>query len=142
MKKLADTHTFVPTLIKETLRGKPLFRWSEFSGVHCINPTCFRYILQSLHGHCEGTRFLIFLSKILKDCDNLTSLDARSHIFGPRNEMDSVPCRTEFTLRLCNMSFRRKFYSRKTGTNISFKMGREKRCYTLYISIASFCTFL
>ena len=51
------------------------------------------------------------------------SLGTRSHIFDSRNEMDSVPCLTEFTLRLCNVSFRRKLYERETGTNISFKIG-------------------
>ena len=34
--------------------------------------------------------FLIFLLKILKDCDNVMLLGTRSHIFGSRNEMDSV----------------------------------------------------
>ena len=63
--------------------------------------------------------FFNFLKKILKDCDNLISLGTRSHIFGPRNEMDSVPYLTEFTLRLCNVLFRRKLYGRETGTNIS-----------------------
>ena len=29
-------------------------------GVPCINPTCYRYILQSRHGHCKGIHFLIF----------------------------------------------------------------------------------
>ena len=80
-----------------------------------------------------GTHFLIFLLKMLKDCDNdnLISLGTRSHIFGPRKETDSVPCLTEFTLSLCNVSFRRKFYGRETGTNISFKMGGENPCKTL-----------
>ena len=118
-------------IIKQTFKGTPSFLCSEFSGVHCINPTCCRYILQSRHGHCKGTHFLIFLLKILKDCDNLTSLGTRSHIFGPKNEMDSVRILTEFTLRLCNVSFRRKLYGRETGTNISFKMGGEKLCKTL-----------
>ena len=123
MNKLADTQTFFHILIKETLKGTPPFPFSEFSGVHCINPTCCRYTLKNRHGHCKGTHFLIFLLKILKDCDNLISLGTRSHIFGPRNETDSVPCLMQFTLRLCNVSFRRKLYGRKTGTNISFKMG-------------------
>ena len=39
-------------------------------GVHCINPTCYRYILQSRHGHCKGIHFLIFFKKIVKDCDD------------------------------------------------------------------------
>ena len=134
MNKLADTHTFVHTLIKETLKGTPPFLCSEFSGVHCINPTCCRYILQSRHGHCKGTHFLIFLLKMLKDCDNLISLGTRSHIFGPRNEMDSVPCLTEFTLCLCNMSFQRKLCGRETDTNISFKIGGENH--------ARLCKFL
>ena len=143
MNKLADTNTFVHTLIKQMLKGTPPFLCSEFSGVHCINPTCCRYILQSRHGHCKGTHFLIFLLKMLKDCDNLISLGTRSHIFGPRNETDSVPCLTEFTLRLCNVSFRQKLYGRETGTNISFKMGWRKPmqgfvnfyCKLLYVSI-------
>ena len=115
----------------QTLKGTPPFLHREFSGVHCINPTCCRYILQSRHGHCEGTHFLIFILKILKDCDNLISLGTRSHIFGPRNEMDSVSCQIEFTLCLCNVPFRRKLYGRETGTNISFKMGGENPCKTL-----------
>ena len=98
------THTFVHTLIKETLKGTPPFLCSEFSGVHCINPTCCRYILQSRHGHCKGTHFLIFLLKILKDCDNLISLGTRSHIFDPRNEMDYVPCLIEFNKSFHNVS--------------------------------------
>ena len=114
MNKLVDTHTLVNRLIKETLREKPPFLCSEFSGVHCINPTCCRYILQSGHGHYKCTHFLIFLLKILKDCDNLISL-------GTRNEI-------EFTLCPCNMSIRRKLYRREAGTNISFKMGGEKPC--------------
>ena len=61
------THTFVHTLIKEALKGTPPFLCYEFSGVHC--PTCCRYILQSQHGHCKDTHFLIFLLKIHKDCD-------------------------------------------------------------------------
>ena len=54
------------------------------------------------------------------------SLAIRSNIFGPRNEMDSVPCLTEFTRRLYNVSFQGKLYERETGRNISFKMGGEK----------------
>ena len=142
VNKLADTHTFVHTFIKAPLQGTPPFLCSEFSGVHCINPTCCRYILQSRHGHCKGTHFLIFLLKMLKDCDNLISLGTRSHISGPRNEMDYVPYLTESTLRLCNVSFWRKLYGGETGTNISFKMGGENSCKTLQISIASFCMFL
>ena len=118
-------------MIKETLKRTPPFLCCEFSCVHCINPTFCMYILQSRHGHCKGSYFFIFLLKILKDCDNLISLGTRSHIFGPRNETDSVPCLTEFTLRLCNVSFQRKLYERETGTNISFKMGGEKPCKTL-----------
>ena len=59
--------------------------------------------------------FLIFLLKILKDCDNLISLGTRSQMFGPRNEMDSVPCLTEFTLCFCNVSFRWKLYGAWDG---------------------------
>ena len=131
VNKLADTHTFTHTLLKETLKRTPLFLCSEFFGGHCISLTCCRYILLSRHGHCKGTHFLIFLIKILKDCDNLISLGTRSNIFDPKNKMDSVPCLTEFTLRLCNVSFQRKLYGRETGTNISFKMGGEKPCKTL-----------
>ena len=58
-------------------------------------------------------------------------MSTRSHIFGPRNEMDYVPCLTEFTLRLCNVSFQRKLYGRGTGTNILFQMGGEKTCKTI-----------
>ena len=70
------------------------------------------------------------------------SLGTRSHIFGPRNEMDSASCLTEFTLPFCNVSFQEKLHGRKTGTNISFKMSGERPCKTLKISIARFCTFL
>ena len=59
------------------------------------------------------------------------SLGTRSHIFGPRNEINSVPCLAEFTLRLCNASFRRKLYGCEAATNISFKMGAEKPGKTL-----------
>ena len=59
------------------------------------------------------------------------SLGARSHIFGPRNEIDSVPYLMEFFLHLCNVSFRQKLYGRETGTKISFKMDEEKPCKTL-----------
>ena len=76
----------------------PPFLCSDVSSVHSINPTCCRYILQSLHEHCKSTNILNFLLKILKDCDNLMSLGTRSHIFGPRNGMDSVPYLMEFTL--------------------------------------------
>ena len=131
MNKLADIHTFVHTLIKETLKRTPPFLCSEFSGVHFISPTCCKYISQSRHEHCKGIHFFIFVLKILTDCDNLISLGTRFHIFGPRNEMNSVPCLTEFTLRLCNVSFRRKLYGREKGTNISFKMGGEKPCKTV-----------
>ena len=75
--------------------------------------------------------FFNFYLKILKDCDNLISLGTRSHIFGPRNEMDCVPCLTEFTLRLRNVSFRRKLYGREASTNISFRMGEKKPCQTV-----------
>ena len=53
------------------------------------------------------------------------ALGTRSHIFGPRNNMDSMPYLTEFTLHLFNMSFRQKLYRRETGTSISFKMDGE-----------------
>ena len=56
------------------------------------------------------------------------SLGTRSHIYGPRNEIDPVPCLTEFTLRVCNVSFRRKLYGGETDTNVLFKMGGEKLC--------------
>ena len=70
VNKVADTNTFVHTLIKEeTLKGMPPCLCSEFFGVHCINPTCCGYILQSWHGQCKGTHFLIFLLKTPKDCD-------------------------------------------------------------------------
>ena len=118
-------------MIKETLKRTPPFLCCEFSCVHCINPTFCMYILQSRHGHCKGSYFFIFLLKILKDCDNLISLGTKSHIFGPRNEMDSVPYLTEFSLHLCNVSLRRKLYGRETSINISFKMGGEKPCKTL-----------
>ena len=127
VNKLADTRTFVHTLIKRAL----LFLCSEFSGVHCINPTCYRHILQTRHRHCKGTHFLIFLLKILKDCDNLISLGKISYTFGPRNEMDSVSCVTGFTLRVCSVSFRRKLYGCERSTNISLKTGGEKPCKTL-----------
>ena len=130
MSKLADTH-IVHTLIRETLKGTPPFQCREFSGVHCINLTRCRNILQSRHGYCKSTHFLIFLLKILKECDNLISLGARSHVFGLRNEMDFVPCLTEFTLGFCNVSFRRKLYGRETSTNVSFKVGGQKPCKTL-----------
>ena len=128
---MANTHTFVHALIKETLRGRPPFWCSEFSGLHCINPTCCRYISQSRHIQCKGTYFFIFILKILKDCDNIISLGTRYHIFGPRNEMDSVPCLMEFTLHLRNVSFLQKLYECDTGTNISFIMDEEKPCKTL-----------
>ena len=128
---MAETHTYAHALIKETLKETPPFLCSEFSGVHCTNPTCCRYILQSRHWHCKGTHFLILLLKILRDRDNLLSLGARSYIFGPRNEMDSVPYLTKFTIRLGNGSFWQILYGRETGTNISFKMGGEKPCKTL-----------
>ena len=112
-------HTCVYTLIKETLKETPLCLYSEFSGVvHYINPTFYRYILQSRHGHCKGTHLLVFLFKRLENCDNSISLGTGSHIFGPRNEMNFVPCLTEYSLRLCNVSFRRKLFGRETGTNI------------------------
>ena len=125
-----NTHTFVHTLIKATLKGTPPFLCSDVSSVHSINPTCCRYILQSLHGHCKSTNFLNFRLKIFKDCDNLMSLGTRSHIFGPRSEMDSVPYLMEFTLHLCNLSFQQKLYGRETGTKI-FKIDAEKPCKTL-----------
>ena len=88
---MADTPTSVPILIKETVKGIPPFLYSEFPGVHCINPTRCRCILQSQHDHCKGTDFLIFLLKILKDCYNLMSLGTRLHIFGPRNGFCAMP---------------------------------------------------
>ena len=36
---------------------------------------------------------------------------------------------------------RRKLYGRETSANISFKMGGEKPCKSLQISIENFCTF-
>ena len=67
-------------LTKETLKGTPILLCSKFSGVQFVNPTCCRYILQSLHKHCKGSHFLVFLLKILKDSNNLMSLGTRSHI--------------------------------------------------------------
>ena len=53
------------------------------------------YMLQIYFTKPTGTLqrhpFLIFLLKILKDCDNLILLGTRSHIFGPRNKMNYVP---------------------------------------------------
>ena len=72
-------------------------------------------------------RNAFFFLNILKDCDNVISLVTR-------NEMDSVPCMTRFTLRLCNVSFRLKLCGRETGTNISFKIGGENH--------ATLCKFL
>ena len=70
------------------------------------------------------------------------SLGTKSHISGPRNEMDSVPCLAEFTLRVCNASFQRKLYGCETSTNTSFKMDGERPWKTLWISIVRICTFL
>ena len=106
VNKLADTYIFFHRFIKETLKETPPFLCNEFSGVHAMNPTWCRCNLQSLHGHYKDTHILIFLLKTLKDCDNLMSLGTIFHIFVPRNEMNSVPCLTEFTLRPCNGSFR------------------------------------
>ena len=131
MNKPADTYTFVHTLTKKKLKGTSPFLCSEFSGVHCINPTYCRYILQSQHEHCKGTHLLIFLLKVLKVCDNLISLGTGSYIIGQKDEMNSVPCLKEFTIRLCNVSFQQKLYGREMGPNISFKIDGEKRCKIL-----------
>ena len=122
VNRLADKHTFARTLIKETLKVTPPFMCSEFSVVHCINPTYCRNILKSWYGHCKGTQFLIFLLKILKDCDNFISLGTRSHILAPRNKMDSVPCLTEFTFVMCHFG-ENYMGARWVQINISFKMG-------------------
>ena len=46
---------------------------------------------------------------MLKDCDNLISLGTRSHIFGPRNEMDSVSCLSEFIFAIVMYNFAENF---------------------------------
>ena len=59
--------------------------------------------------------------------------------------MNSVPCLTEFTIRLCNVSFQQKLYGREMGPNISFKIDGEKRCKTLvrfYDVLIRSCLFL
>ena len=116
MNKPADTYTFVHTLTKKKLKGTSPFHSSEFSGAHCINPTYCRYILQSQHEHCKGYRI---------------PLGTGSYIIGQKDEMNSVPCLKEFTIRLCNVSFQQKLYGREMGPNISFKIDGEKRCKTL-----------
>ena len=109
--KFVATYIFVHTLIKETLKGTASFLCSEFSGVNPTNPTPCRYILQSLHGHCKGTHFLLFLLKILKDFYNLMSQGTISHIFGPRNKIDFVPCLTEFTFTFIMPHFSKGYIS-------------------------------
>ena len=61
------THTFVHTFIKAPLQGTPPFLCSEFSGVHCINPTCCRYILQSRQSSFSSFGVLTWI-KILNKC--------------------------------------------------------------------------
>ena len=67
-----------------------------------INPTCQSYIFHILQGHHSGTHLLILNLKALRDSGSFISLGAKSHIFGPRQITDSVPCQTEFTLLLLN----------------------------------------
>ena len=97
------THLF--TLLSKKHSKERLHSCAVSFLVFTVQIICI-YVLQSLHKHRKDTYFLIFLLKILKYCNNLMSMGTRSHIFGPINEMGSVPCLTEFTLRLCNVSFR------------------------------------
>ena len=104
------THLFTSHIHQRNTQGNTSIPVSEFSGAQCIIlATYCRYILQSRHGHCKGTHFLIFLLKILKDCDNLISLGTGAHFYSPRNEMDFAPCLTEclteFTLCLVWTSY-------------------------------------
>ena len=83
------------------------------------------------HEHCKDSHILIILLRIHKDSFNLMSLDTRSHIFGPRNKIDSLSCLTKFTLHICNVSIDKGYMDMRRGTNISFKMGEERTLKTL-----------
>ena len=84
------THLF--TLLSKKHSKERLHSCTVSFLVFTVQIICI-YILQNLHKHRKDTCFLM-------------SLGTRSHIFGPINEMGSVPYLTEFTLRLCNVSFR------------------------------------
>ena len=73
-----------------------------------INPTCDKYVLQSLQGHSRGTQFLIFNLNDISVSEFLNSFGKMSHIFGAKKETDSVPYLTEFILRLFKKFFPRK----------------------------------
>ena len=49
------------------------------------------YDLHSLHGQFSGSHFLISFLKACNNVSSLNSLGTIFHIFGPRNEILSVP---------------------------------------------------
>ena len=73
-----------------------------------INPTCDKYVLQSLQGQSRGIQFLIFNLNAISVSEFLNSFGKISHIFGAKKETDSVPYLTEFTLRLFKKLFPRE----------------------------------
>ena len=48
-------------------------------------------IIDILHGHSKGTQFLILNLKEKRVSDSFNSTGTKSHIFGPKNDNDSVP---------------------------------------------------
>ena len=58
------------------------------------------------------------------------------YVFGSKNDKDSVPYLTVFTLVLSRLLFLRKLYLQWEGTNTPFNMAGEYPCKTC---VANFC---
>ena len=74
--------------------------------------------------------------KALRDTDSFISLGTKSHIFGPRQDTDSVPCQTEFALLLLKELLLRRSYGLILGGKVrSFIISGAALFLTLNISI-------
>ena len=68
-----------------------------------INTTCDTYVLQNLQGHSRGTQFLTVNLNAFSVSKFLISFGKMSHIFGAKNETDSVSYLLFVYLRNCSL---------------------------------------
>ena len=94
-----------------------------------------------LHGHPSGTQLLILNLKAFRDSDSFISFGTKSHIFGPREKPNSVPCQTEFTLILLNGLLLQRSYDLILVEKISFTISGTILFLALNISAAKACIF-
>ena len=97
--------------------------------------TCCMKVLHNLHEHSNFTQFFIFNLKKSRLFDCFNSTGTKSHIFGHKNDNDSVPWYTECTWRFSEVSFLRRLYEFVLDKNVSLRISGDKPRWILNFSV-------